>query len=85
MVQNNQRFQGCCPLTPIPKPPKQRCICPPDQEDQEDHKGHKESKDHKGYKGHKDLDQPFLLLHNKEEPAQLFHLMLQVFLSWMLQ
>ncbi|WP_394136829.1 hypothetical protein [Cytobacillus oceanisediminis] len=29
MVQNNQRFQGCCPLTPIPKPPKQRCICPP--------------------------------------------------------
>ncbi|MDF2036417.1 hypothetical protein P2R12_05340 [Cytobacillus oceanisediminis] len=29
MANNNQRFQGCCPLTPIPKPPKQRCICPP--------------------------------------------------------
>ncbi|MBN8203172.1 collagen-like triple helix repeat-containing protein [Bacillus sp. NTK034] len=29
MSNNNQRFQGCCPLTPIPKPPKQRCICPP--------------------------------------------------------
>ncbi|MBN8203173.1 hypothetical protein [Bacillus sp. NTK034] len=29
MSNNNQRFQGCCPLTPIPKPPKQKCICPP--------------------------------------------------------
>lgn len=29
MSSNNQRFQGCCPYTPIPKPPKQRCICPP--------------------------------------------------------
>lgn len=27
MANNNQRFQGCCPLTPIPKPPKQ--FCPP--------------------------------------------------------
>jgi hypothetical protein len=23
MANNNQHFQGCCPLTPIPKPPKQ--------------------------------------------------------------
>lgn len=29
MVNNNRPFQGCCPLIPIPKPPKQRCICPP--------------------------------------------------------
>lgn len=29
MVNNNRPFQGCCPLVPIPKPPKQRCICPP--------------------------------------------------------
>ncbi|MCQ6281933.1 DUF4183 domain-containing protein [Bacillus sp. EB600] len=31
MVNNNRPFQGCCPLTPIPKPPKQRFICPPGQ------------------------------------------------------
>lgn len=29
ITNNNQRLQGCCPLTPIPKPPKQRCLCPP--------------------------------------------------------
>ncbi|MBN8203171.1 hypothetical protein [Bacillus sp. NTK034] len=29
MVNNKKGFQGCCPLTPIPKPPKQRCVCPP--------------------------------------------------------
>ncbi|UQD51337.1 collagen-like protein [Bacillus methanolicus] len=26
---NGNRFKGCCPLYPIPKPPKQRCVCPP--------------------------------------------------------
>lgn len=29
MANNNQRIQGCCPLTPIPKPLKQRLIGPP--------------------------------------------------------
>ncbi len=30
MANNNQRFQGCCPLTPIPKPAKlPRLIGPP--------------------------------------------------------
>lgn len=29
IANNNQPFQGCCPMVPIPKPPKQRCICPP--------------------------------------------------------
>ena len=28
IANNNQRFIGCCPRTAIPKPPKQRCICP---------------------------------------------------------
>lgn len=26
---NRKNLTGCCPLYPIPKPPKQRCICPP--------------------------------------------------------
>ncbi len=26
---NGNHFKGCCPLYPIPKPPKQRCVCPP--------------------------------------------------------
>lgn len=29
MAINNQRFHGCCPLYPIPKPPKQRYFGPP--------------------------------------------------------
>jgi hypothetical protein len=26
---SGRTFKGCCPIYPIPKPPKQRCICPP--------------------------------------------------------
>lgn len=26
---NGKKFIGCCPLVPIPKPPQQKCICPP--------------------------------------------------------
>jgi hypothetical protein len=29
MAINNQLYQGCCPLYPVPKPPKQRVNCPP--------------------------------------------------------
>jgi hypothetical protein len=26
---NPKNFKGCCPIHPIPKPPQQRCLCPP--------------------------------------------------------
>ncbi|SDN52278.1 collagen-like protein [Bacillus sp. OK048] len=29
MTFNGKNFIGCCPTFPIPKPPQQRCICPP--------------------------------------------------------
>lgn len=28
MAVHNQRYLGCCPLYPVPKPPKQTAICP---------------------------------------------------------
>lgn len=29
MANYSQPYKGCCPLYPIPKPPKQNCFCPP--------------------------------------------------------